>query len=210
VHKTKGALTALTEQVRVVVIDDNPVRSAILEGGLRDAGYTAVFVVDEMHGLLKRIVDLDPDILIIDLENPSRDVLEQMFQVSRAVRRPVAMFVDESDRSMIEAAIDAGVSAYVVDGLKRERVRAIVDMAISRFGAFARLQDELHKAKSDLEDRKIIERAKGLLMQQRGLDEAEAYAALRRTAMNSNSRLVDVCQSLLLTASLFTNGGKHG
>ena len=109
-------------------------------------------------------------------ENPSRDVLEQMFQVSRIVRRPIAMFVDQSDRATIEKAIDAGVSAYIVDGLKRERVRAILDMTISRFGAFERLRVELEETKSALKERKVIEKAKGILMKSRGLDEEAAYA----------------------------------
>ena len=120
---------------RIVIVDESPIRAAILEEGLREAGYTDVVHISEMQSLLSRIYALDPEIIVIDLENPSRDVLEQMFQVSRAVRRPIAMFVDQSDAASIQASVEAGVSAYIVDGLKKERVKPILDMTISRFNA---------------------------------------------------------------------------
>lgn len=189
-------------RLKVAVIDENQVRAAILEDGLRMAGYTEVTVISEMASLLRRLVDLEPDIVIIDLENPSRDVLEQMFQVSRVVARPVAMFVDQSDTAMTEAAIDAGVSAYIVDGLKKERVKSIVDMAIKRFNVFSHMQNELASARSELAERKTIERAKGILMKTRGMSEAEAYALLRKTAMNQNRRLADIAQSVVTAAGL--------
>ncbi|BBE72465.1 ANTAR domain-containing response regulator [Oharaeibacter diazotrophicus] len=191
-----------TPPIKVVVIDDNQVRATILEEGLREAGVVEITVLSGMANLLKRIVAVDPDVVIIDLENPSRDVLEQMFQVSRVVHRPVAMFVDQSDRAMIEAAVEAGVSAYVVDGLKKERVKAILDMAVSRFSVFSRLTRELDAAKSELAERKLIERAKGILMKHRGLSEEEAHAALRRTAMNENKRMAEIAQSVITAAQL--------
>lgn len=186
----------------VAIIDANHVRAAILEEGLRTSGVDSVTVIREGTNLLRRLVDLDPDVVIIDLENPSRDELEQMFQVSRVVARPVAMFVDRSDTAMIEAAVDAGVSAYIVDGLKRERVKAIVDMAISRFNAFSRLQSELEEARSDLADRKIIERAKGILMSARNLSEADAYDLLRKTAMSQNRKMAEIAHSVVIAAGL--------
>ena len=119
---------------------------SILEDGLRDAGYSRVTVLRDMQILMRRIVEIDPEVIFIDLENPNRDVLEQMFQVSRCVHRPIAMFVDRSDTDMIEAAVEAGVGAYVVDGLRKERVKAVLDMAVSRFNAFNKLRDELARA----------------------------------------------------------------
>src|SRR6201999_4675076 len=148
---------------KIVTADESPIRAAILEEGLREAGFTGVARIGERQNLLARIDALDPDVILIDLENPSRDGLEQMFQVSRAVRRPIAMFVDQSDAASIQASVDAGVSAYIVDGLKKERMKPILDLCISRFNAFAKLQDELDRAKSALEDRKVIDRAKGIL-----------------------------------------------
>ena len=183
--------------LKILVIDENPIRRAILETGLKDAGFVNVIVLDATHALLDRIYKIDPDVILIDLENPSRDVLEQMFQVSRIVRRPNAMFVDQSDRSTIEAAIDAGVSAYIVDGLKRERVRPILEMTVMRFRAFDKLRAELEETKSALKDRKIIDKAKGILMKTRGIDEEAAYALLRKTAMDQNRRIADVAERLV-------------
>lgn len=188
--------------LRILLVDQNVTRASILEEGLREAGYTNVAVVRDMQNLLRRIVDADPDVIFIDLENPNRDVLEQMFQVSRSVRRPVAMFVDHSDTDMIRAAVESGVGAYVVDGLRKERVKSILDMAVSRFNAFSQLRDELDRAKQELEDRKIIERAKGILMNERGLSEDAAYNLLRKAAMNENRRVAEVAQSLVTAARL--------
>jgi response regulator NasT len=192
--------------LRVLIVDQNLMRASVLEEGLREAGYRKLVVVRDMQNLLRRIVDEEPDVILIDLENPNRDVLEQMFQVSRIVARPVAMFVDQSDSSMIEAAIDAGVGAYVVDGLRKERVKAILDVTISRFHAFDRLQNELQQAKSALEDRKIVEQAKAILMQQRGCSEDEAYVLLRRTAMNQNRKIAELARSLIAAAALLPGG----
>jgi len=188
--------------LKIAIVDESPIRAAILEDGLREAGFTLVERIAETHNLLTRIYALDPDVILIDLENPSRDVLEQMFQMSRAVRRPVAMFVDQSDSASIQAAVDAGVSAYIVDGLKKERITSILDLCISRFNAFSRLQDELDHAKGALEERKIIDRAKGVLMQAKKLTEEQAYSLLRQTAMNANKKIVDIAQSVLTAAEL--------
>lgn len=187
---------------KIVIVDQSPVRAAILREGLQDAGFTSVEHISEMHNLLARIYVLDPDVILIDLENPSRDVLEQMFQVSRAVRRPIAMFVDQSDTASIQASVDAGVSAYIVDGLKKERIKPILDLCISRFNAFAKLQDELARAKSALEDRKVLDRAKGLLMKLKGLTEEEAYVLIRSTAMREKKKIGEIAQSIITAADL--------
>jgi response regulator NasT len=188
--------------LKIVIVDENPIRAAILEDGLREAGYAHVIRLDETSHLLTRIYSIDPDVILIDLENPSRDVLEQMFQMSRVVKRPIAMFVDQSDAASIEAAVDAGVSAYIVGGLRKERIKNILDLCISRFNAFARLQDELDRARTALEDRKVIDRAKGILMKAKNLNEEEAYALLRRTAMNEKKKIADVAQSVVTAAEL--------
>jgi response regulator NasT len=188
--------------LKIVIVDESPVRAAILADGLREAGFTQVVRIEETANLLARIYTIDPDVVLIDLENPSRDVLEQMFQVSRAVRRPIAMFVDQSDTASIQASVDAGVSAYIVDGLKKERVKPILDLCISRFNAFSRLQTELEKTKTALEERKVIDRAKGILMKARDLSEDEAYALLRRTAMSENRKIAEIAQSIVTAAEL--------
>lgn len=195
-----------SNSLNVLVIDENRIRASVIEEGLRDAGYDSVTIIADMTGLVRRITDINPDVIVIDLENPNRDVLESMFQISRAVKRPIAMFVDKSDEASIEAAVDAGVSAYIVDGLKQERVRPILKMAISRFNAFSRLSRELEEARGELENRKLIERAKGLVMRARGFSEQEAYALLRRTAMEQNRKIVEIAQSLITAASLLDPG----
>jgi response regulator NasT len=186
----------------VLIIDENRIRASIIEDGLREAGHLHVAVIHDVNEVGRTIEATKPDVIVIDLENPKRDTLEHFFSLSRAVQRPIAMFVDRSDRVMIEKAVEAGVSAYVVDGLKKERVKPILDMAISRFNAFSRLTRELEQARSELEDRKIIEQAKGILMRTRNLSEADAYALLRSTAMNQNRRMVDIAQSLVTAAEL--------
>ncbi|MBB6466983.1 ANTAR domain-containing response regulator [Aminobacter carboxidus] len=191
-----------TAALSVLVIDENRIRASIIEAGLREAGHDHVTLVHDVAGIGRRIAEINPDVIVIDLENPNRDMLENMFQLSRAVKRPIAMFVDRSDSASIEAAVDAGVSAYVVDGLKRERVKPILDMAVSRFNAFSRLARELEEARSELEDRKVVDRAKGILMKSRGISEAEAYALMRKAAMNQNRKLSEIAQSLVTAAGL--------
>jgi two-component system, response regulator / RNA-binding antiterminator len=190
--------------LQIAIVDDSPIRAAILEGGLREAGYTNVVRIEgTANNLLARISAVDPDVILIDLENPSRDVLEQMFQVSRIVKRPVAMFVDQADSASIQASVDAGVSAYIVDGLKKERIKSILDLCISRFNAFSRLQTELEQTKNALEDRKVIDRAKGILMKRKNMSESDAYDLLRRTAMNENKKIAEIAQSVITASEMF-------
>jgi response regulator NasT len=201
-RKWRGGGALVDTNLTILVIDENPVRTAILEDGLREAGYRKIVSLDSTHELLRKVFSIDPDVILIDLANPSRDVLEQMFQVSRTVKRPVAVFVDQSDTAMIEASVDAGVSAYIVDGLRKERVKPILDMTVSRFNAFDRLSRELEQARSELAERKVIERAKGILMKSRGIAEEDAFALLRKTAMNEKKKLAEIAQSVVTAAQL--------
>ncbi|WP_319530010.1 ANTAR domain-containing protein [uncultured Cohaesibacter sp.] len=192
----------MVDTLSILVIDDNRIRASIIEEGLRDAGHDQVIVITQFDGLMRQITDIAPDVIVIDLENPNRDQLEHIFQVSRAVRRPIAMFVDTSEPETIEAAVDAGVSAYVVDGLKKDRVKPILDMAISRFRAFSRLTDELEAARNELAERKTVDRAKGILMKSKGISEQEAYNLLRKSAMNQSRKITEVAQSLIIASGL--------
>lgn len=198
----------LDRTVHILVIDANPIRASVIEEGLRESANARVTVVTDTTLLMRRIVDLDPDVIVIDLGNPNRDTLEHMFQVSRAAKRPVAMFVDRSDEASIERAIEAGVSAYVVDGLKKERIKPILDTAISRFRAFDKLRRELEHARGELAERKTIERAKGILMRTRGLDEGAAYAAMRKAAMDQGRRIAEIADSVIMAAGLLDKGEK--
>jgi two-component system, response regulator / RNA-binding antiterminator len=189
--------------LKIVIVDESPIRAAILADGLREAGYVQVVHLNETANLLARVYAIDPDVILIDLENPSRDVLEQMFQVSRIVKRPIAMFVDQSDTASIQASVDAGVSAYIVGNLQKERIKTILDLCISRFNAFSRLQGELERTKTALEDRKIIDRAKAILIKAKNFTEEQAYALLRKTAMNENKKIADIAQSVITAAEMF-------
>ena len=186
----------------ILVIDENRIRASVIEAGLREAGHHNVRIETEIKGIAAKISDFAPDVIFIDLGNPNRDMLENMFQLSRVVKRPIAMFVDRADKASIERSVDAGVSAYIVDGLKKERVKPILDMAVSRFNAFANMQRELEEARTELENRRTIERAKGIIMHARNLSEPEAYALIRKTAMNQNRKIVDIAQGLIFAATL--------
>ena len=192
--------------MRIVIVDDSGLRATVLEEGLREAGYDDIQVVPPRGGFVARIERMAPDVVLMDLGSPSRDTLEEMLAVSRALARPIAMFVDQSDEDMIGAAIDAGVSAYVVDGLRKDRVKPILDLAIRRFNAFARMQTELDEAKTALAERRTIDRAKAILMESRQMSEADAYALLRTTAMNQGRRIAEVAEALITASSLL--GGK--
>ena len=188
--------------IRIAIVDENPVRSAIITEGLREGGYVDIVVISLMRGLIAEVAAIDPDVILIGLENPSRDVLEQMFTLSRVVRRPVAMFVDQSDESQMEAAIDAGVSAYIVDGFKKERIKPILNMSIIRFRAFTRLQDELAETKMKLQQRDTIDKAKRVLMRMKSLSEDEAYASMRKAAMNEKKRMSEIAAAILTAVDL--------
>jgi response regulator NasT len=188
------------------VIDDSGSRAAILEEALRDAGYDDIHLVPPHGGFVAKLERMAPDVVLMDLGSPSRDALEEMLTVSRALARPIAMFVDRSDEAMIGAAIDAGVSAYVVDGLRKERVKPILDLAIRRFNAFAKMQTELSEAKTALAERKTIDRAKAILMASRNLSEPDAYALLRSAAMNQGRRIADVAEAIITASSLLGDG----
>ena len=143
-----------------------------------------------------------PEVVLINLENPSRDLLEDFFAMSRALARPIAMFVDQSDTESTTAAIDAGVSAYVVDGLAKQRIKPVLELAVRRFQAFSRLQTELAQARSALADRQVVDRAKAILMKRRKLDEPTAYALLRGHAMQSNRRIAEVAEAIVTSDAL--------
>lgn len=192
--------------MRIAIVDESASRAAVIHEGLAALDDCEIFVVTERRGLVTRIGEIAPDIVLIDLGNPSRDVLEEYFAVSRAVARPIAMFVDESDDDAIAASIDAGVSSYVVDGMAAHRIRPILDLAVKRFNAFSRLQADLDEAKGRLAEREAIDKAKRILMQSRGLPEPQAYAELRKAAMNQGRRIVEIAEAVITAHTVM--GGK--
>ncbi|WP_422025202.1 ANTAR domain-containing response regulator [Pyruvatibacter mobilis] len=186
--------------VSIAVIDQMPERAELIRAGLGAAGYENVTIISDTIDLLARIAVLNPSVIIVDLENPKRDTVEQMFRVSREVQRPVVMFVDQSEPDMTQAAMEAGVSAYVVDGMQPDRIRPIVDLAIARFNRFHELETRVEALSTELEHRKTIEKAKGILMEQRGLSEKDAYALMRRASMDQKRPIVEIADSILVAS----------
>ncbi len=188
--------------MRIAIVDESPARAAVIREGLEASGLAETLVLSQRIGLVARIEAFAPDVILMDLGNPQRDELEELFAVSRALARPVAMFVDRSDDAAMEAAVEAGVSAYVVDGLKAERIRPVLELAIKRFNAFARLRSELDEARTALAERDAVDQAKRLLMKKRGIDEPAAYALLRKTAMDRGRKIAEVADALLTAEKL--------
>ena len=192
--------------MRIAIVDESAARASVIREGLATLDDCEIFVVTERRGLVARIGEIAPDIVLMDLGNPSRDVLEEYFAVSRALARPIAMFVDESDDESIAASIDAGVSAYVVDGLAAGRIKPLIDVAVRRFNAFARLQADLDEARGRLAERETIDKAKRILMDSRGLLEPKAYAEMRKAAMDQGRKIVEIADAIISAHKLM--GGK--
>jgi response regulator NasT len=192
----------MASKLSIAVVEEDHERALMIVDGLRDAGDYEITVIGNVTSLARRLAALSPDVVLIDLENPDRDVLDALTLATAPVDRPVAMFVDRSDDGVMRAAIEAGVSAYVVGGLSRERIKPVLTAAIARFHVVARLRSELAATKAALEERKLVDRAKGMLMKAKGISEEEAYAALRRTAMAQGRKVADVAQALITAADL--------
>jgi response regulator NasT len=192
----------MSHRLSIIVVEKDRARAMLIVDGLRDAGDFDVMVIAEETGLARRIAQRNPDLVLIDAGNPSRDVLEELALATGPTERPVAMFVDQSDGSLTKAAIEVGMSAYVVDGLRADRIKPILDAAIARFHMLQKMRLELAETRKALEERKAIDRAKGILMRARGLSEEDAYALLRKTAMDQGRKLADVASALVLAADL--------
>ncbi len=188
--------------MRIAIVDESATRAAVIHEGIAALDDCEIFVVTQRRGLVARIGEIAPDIVLMDLGNPSRDMLEEYFAVSRALARPIAMFVDESDEDAIAASVDAGVSAYVVDGLAPHRIRPLLDLAVRRFNAFARLQSDLDEAKGKLAERDTVDRAKRILIDSRGLPEPAAYKEMRDAAMRQGKRIVDIAEAIVTAHNL--------
>jgi len=188
--------------MRVLVVDESEERAAVLREGLVMAGHEVIASLSSPLELLRAVENLQPDVIVIDTESPTRDVLEHVVIVSQSSPRPIVMFATDKGGETIRDAVRAGVSAYVVDGLDGTRVNTIVEVACARFEEFQRLKTELAQANLKLAERKLVDRAKGLLMRSRGMSEDDAYHALRKLAMSKKLRLGDVAQQVLDAAEL--------
>ena len=194
----------MAEKLRVMLVDEEPGRSAVLERALQDNGYDVVARIGTDEDLIGKVRQIEPDMIIIDMQSPDRDTLESMHMINREQPKPIVMFAEQSDNISIADAVKAGVSAYVVDGLNAKRIQPIMEVAIARFREFQALKDELAKTKTDLAERKLIDKAKGIIMAQRKCSEDDAYKALRKLAMDRNEKLGEVARSVLEVAKLFS------
>lgn len=196
-------MTSVTKALSVLLIDDNPARAEIVESGLRDAGYVLLERLEGTFDLLARVSALKPDVIVVSIDSPSRDAIEDLRRTTERQPRPIALFADRSDPATIAAAMEAGVSAYVVKGLAQDRVQSVVDVAIAHFNRFHVMREELDRARLSLVERKTVDRAKGLLMEQKGISEEAAYRLLRKLAMDQNKRIGEVAQDVLTYAKAF-------
>ncbi len=190
----------MSKPLSVVLIDDNPARAEIVESGLRDAGYVLLARLDGTYDLATRVSVLQPDVIVISIDSPGRDAIEDLRRTTEQQPRPIALFADRSDPATIAAGMEAGVSAYVVKGLTQDRVQPVVDVAVAHFNRYHTMREELERARLSLVERKTVDRAKGLLMEQKGISEEAAYKLLRKLAMDQNKRIGEVAQDLLTYA----------
>lgn len=190
----------MSKPLSVVLIDDNPARAEIVESGLRDAGYVLLARLDGTYDLTTRVSVLQPDVIVISIDSPGRDAIEDLRRTTEQQPRPIALFADRSDPATIAAGMEAGVSAYVVKGLTQDRVQPVVDVAVAHFNRYHSMREELERARLSLVERKTVDRAKGLLMEQKGIGEEAAYKLLRKLAMDQNKRIGEVAQDLLTYA----------
>ena len=194
----------MTAPLTIVVVEEDRDRAIAIVDALRDSGDYDVHVIGNVSGLARKIAAFLPDVVLIDIDNPTRDMLEELTLASGPLDRPVAMFVSGAAGGLARAAVEAGVSAYVVDGLQPERLKPVMDAAIARFQMMRQMRTELAETRRALEERKVIDRAKGLLMKARGIGEDEAYALLRKAAMDQGRRVADVAEALVTAAGLLS------
>ncbi|MEM6636017.1 MAG: ANTAR domain-containing protein [Pseudomonadota bacterium] len=195
---------AETESLCIVVVESDPDRARLIVDSLELSGDHEIIVIAAESALARRVTELEPDVVLVDIRSPSRDALEELALASGPLERPVAMFVDKSEAGLTRAAIEAGVSAYVVDGLRPERIKPVIDAAIARFQMFQQMRSELEATKLALQERKVIDRAKGILMKARNIDEDAAYALLRKTAMAQGKKVAEVAESLVMAAGMLS------
>ncbi|KPA23589.1 putative transcriptional regulatory protein pdtaR [Shimia sp. SK013] len=194
----------MTDKLTILIVEPDKTRAQAIIDSLAATGDHHIRVLSASTGLARSVAEMNPDLVLLDMANPSRDAIDALTLASSPLERPVAMFVDRSDDGLTKAAIEAGVSAYVVDGMQPDRIKPILDAAIARFHMFSRMRSELAATKRALEERKIIDRAKGILMRARNMSEDDAYALIRKTAMSQGKKIADVAQALVTASELLS------
>ena len=191
----------MPETLFIVIVEGDPERAATITEALKGPGLD-LRVIEPGPGLARRIAALQPELVLIDAASPSRDELEELTLASGPMERPVAIFVDRSDSHMTRAVVESGVAAYVVDGLKPSRLRPVLDAAVARFNMLHKMRAELAQTRAALEERKLIDRAKGIIMRARNLPEDEAYALMRKTAMEKGRKIAEIAQAIVTASEM--------
>ena len=203
-----GAAQAAAQPLQVLLVDDDAERAKLVEEGLSENAVVTLATQVQGRPLLDLIARLQPDVIIMDCQSPNRDTIESLRQVAQSNPKPIVMFVEEEGSAFMHDAIEAGVSAYVIDGLKPNRVRPLIDTAMTRFKVMDGLRSELKKTKDDLAARKVIERAKGLLMERQGMTEDQAFSAMRDMSQKQSKPLKDVAESVIAIFDLLGTGSE--
>ncbi|OUS41286.1 hypothetical protein A9R00_01685 [Oleispira antarctica] len=190
---------------RIMLVDDTPSQSVILEQALLDQELTVVCRAKSAQGLIKNVEVHQPDLIIMDLASLDQDTLDNMTMLNQHNPKPMILFSKNSDSQLISQAVQAGASAYVVDGLESQRIKPIMDAAIARFNEFQALKTELQKTQGQLADRKVIDQAKGLLMKTKSLNEEQAYHTMRKMAMDQSKPIADIAKNILSVMSLLSS-----
>jgi two-component system, response regulator / RNA-binding antiterminator len=188
----------------MLVVDDSQKDVSLLNEGLKAAGYDVVEVAMCASALLDRVATLQPDVIIIDSDSPTRDTLEQLSFVNARQPRPIVLFTEDRGNATIQAALKAGVSAYIVAGMQPDRLQPILDVAVARFEQDRALRAELRDTQEKLAERKLIERAKGLVMKQKNVGEEEAYRVMRKLAMDRSRKLLEIAQQIIDVSELMS------
>ena len=194
----------ITSPLRVLIVDANPERRALLAQSLQTSDYLVLQRASISLDLLKSLPQLDPDVIVIDTDAPDRDTLEHVCMISRDQPRPIVLFTDDEDVSRMKQAMRAGVTSYVVKGTAPERIKPILQVAMLRFEEHQALRQDLSLAQNQLAERKLIERAKGIVMQQKKVSEDAAYNLMRKMAMQRNTKLADIAAQIIEMAQAFT------
>ena len=195
----------MDKYLSIMLVDNDPIRSAIVEEYLLESGYKVVQRLDSTTDLAKQIEQVKPDVIVVDVDSPDRDTLEDVHLASKDEPRPIVLFTDDSNKNTMDKAIKAGISAYVVDGLSKSRIKPVIEVAIARFEEYQALKNELDEAKSKLADRKDIDIAKGLLQKQHNMTEERAYQALRKIAMDQKITIGTAARNLISISKIINS-----
>jgi response regulator NasT len=188
--------------MRILLVDPDEARRERVVEGLNALEDVRILIVENTYGMTQHVVKFQPDMVIVACESPARDAIEDLRRVSESNPRPILMFVDHAEPEQVEDALRAGVAAYVAEGMEPQRIRAVLDLASAQFRVMEEMRRDLARARADLAARKTIEKAKGLLMRQRNIDEEQAYSLMRKAAMDQGKSLAAIADALIAAASL--------